>query len=261
MTTDNFIPHLGGECPVADDTLIDVKWRNDAIWYALDSARIRWSHDNRDYDIIGWRLAESSKQKKQVQCDWVLVPREIFNSFPEINVNNYSHDDVCKLNAWGCEMLLSVRLDPSQELSEPVAEIFQNKYGLPEIKVLGGIKYATTIAKYPTVKLYTHAPDSAQAILALEADRDALKAEVERLINRLELSEYGYDGIHCRDETIELLEIEIDEIEKENGKLITNKAELLEALKDIISLEHVPPNSGIARTIARSIIEKMEGKQ
>ena len=31
---------------------------------------------------------------------WVMVPLEIVNRFPEINHNNYDHDDACALNAW-----------------------------------------------------------------------------------------------------------------------------------------------------------------
>src|ERR1700722_18650399 len=37
--------------------------------------------------------------------DFYLVPREIIDQFPEINVNNYDHDDACALNAWGCEVV------------------------------------------------------------------------------------------------------------------------------------------------------------
>lgn len=37
-------------------------------------------------------------------------------------------------------------------------------------------------------------------------------------------------------------------------------AELVEALEAIISLEHIPTNFGVARTIARSAIAKVKGK-
>ena len=38
---------------------------------------------------------------------WTLVPTEILDAFPEINPSNYDHDDACRLNAWGVELVLS----------------------------------------------------------------------------------------------------------------------------------------------------------
>ena len=42
-----------------------------------------------------------------VNGGWKLVPVEILDRFPEINKNNYNHDDVCNLNAWGVELVLA----------------------------------------------------------------------------------------------------------------------------------------------------------
>ena len=42
-----------------------------------------------------------------VNGGWKLVPVEILDRFPEINQNNYNHDDVCNLNAWGVELVLA----------------------------------------------------------------------------------------------------------------------------------------------------------
>ena len=42
-----------------------------------------------------------------VNGGWKLVPVEILGRFPEINQNNYNHDDVCNLNAWGVELVLA----------------------------------------------------------------------------------------------------------------------------------------------------------
>jgi hypothetical protein len=41
--------------------------------------------------------------------EWVLVPREIVDRFPEINPSNYDHGDACVLNAWGVELVRAVR--------------------------------------------------------------------------------------------------------------------------------------------------------
>lgn len=38
---------------------------------------------------------------------WTLVPTEILDAFPEINPSSYDHDDACRLNAWGVELVLS----------------------------------------------------------------------------------------------------------------------------------------------------------
>lgn len=36
---------------------------------------------------------------------YVLVPVELIDAFPEINPSNYDHDQACKLNAWGCQVV------------------------------------------------------------------------------------------------------------------------------------------------------------
>ena len=40
---------------------------------------------------------------------YVLVPKEILDSFPEINPSNYDHGNVCTLNAWGVELVLATQ--------------------------------------------------------------------------------------------------------------------------------------------------------
>lgn len=35
----------------------------------------------------------------------VLVPVELIDAFPEINPSNYDHDQACRLNAWGCQVV------------------------------------------------------------------------------------------------------------------------------------------------------------
>jgi len=42
--------------------------------------------------------------------EFYLVPREIIDQFPEININNYDHDDTCALNAWGCDVVTNAKL-------------------------------------------------------------------------------------------------------------------------------------------------------
>ena len=38
---------------------------------------------------------------------WAVVPRDVLDRFPEINPSNYDHDDACRLNAWGVELVLA----------------------------------------------------------------------------------------------------------------------------------------------------------
>lgn len=47
------------------------------------------------------------QQSESVPDGWKFVPAEIIDRFPEINPSNYSHDDVCNLNAWGVELVLT----------------------------------------------------------------------------------------------------------------------------------------------------------
>lgn len=34
-----------------------------------------------------------------------LIPKELLDSFPEINHYNYDYDDICELNSWGIQVV------------------------------------------------------------------------------------------------------------------------------------------------------------
>ncbi|KGT98482.1 hypothetical protein [Dickeya fangzhongdai] len=76
--------------------------------------------DNPDYmDFamgVGWIAwqgrADLSGNSPVIPDGWALVPLEIIDKFPEINVVNYNHDDVCALNSWGCELVLAAAPQP-----------------------------------------------------------------------------------------------------------------------------------------------------
>lgn len=56
---------------------------------------------------------ESRTPPAQVPDGFVLVPRELLDRFPEINLANYGQDEVDALNAWGIEVVLyETSLDP-----------------------------------------------------------------------------------------------------------------------------------------------------
>lgn len=50
--------------------------------------------------------------------------RNLDENFPELNLNNYNHEDVEKLNGWGIEvvMLIPALLDAAEELDRLKAE-------------------------------------------------------------------------------------------------------------------------------------------
>lgn len=43
---------------------------------------------------------------------YALVPEELIDAFPEINPSNYDHDQACRLNAWGCEVVTCAAPEP-----------------------------------------------------------------------------------------------------------------------------------------------------
>lgn len=78
-------------------------------WYGGDPDDLSdWSDcmlQARDALALPSEAAAVATQEPQAAGDFYLVPREIIDQFPEINVNNYDHDDACALNAWGCQVV------------------------------------------------------------------------------------------------------------------------------------------------------------
>jgi len=54
------------------------------------------------------RFGEPAVQRE----GWVSVPIEIIDRFPEINMGNYSDDNVYELNNWGIEIVQSIQAAP-----------------------------------------------------------------------------------------------------------------------------------------------------
>lgn len=91
-----------------------------------------------------------------------------------------------------------------------------------------------------------HGRDSAELRSLCQArddarkERDQLKAEVERLKNRLEVDpRHDYDGISTRDATVKVLDEQVDQLKAENERL---KAES-EALRDDIEQNQYDANA------------------
>ena len=103
---------------------------------------------------------------------YVMVPVELIDSFPEINPNNYSHDEVCDLNAWGCDLVLAAIAAAPKAEPQPS----------------DGAKDAATVKDSLTAGKAQMERDSAE-LRRLCAERDQLKAENERLYYQLGHSE------------------------------------------------------------------------
>lgn len=58
----------GGECPVEEDTLVDVRFRNGADDRNIEANHLRWSHKNLTADIIAYRLQKPT-ESEQVRSD------------------------------------------------------------------------------------------------------------------------------------------------------------------------------------------------
>jgi hypothetical protein len=91
--------------------------------YALDLRRNASGGDDYPYDFakgVADYLGVLIKRANGVEGEFYLVPREIIDQFPEININNYDHDDACALNAWGCEVVTNARTRrfPTKEAAE-----------------------------------------------------------------------------------------------------------------------------------------------
>ena len=60
---DGWIPWSGGECPLDLLTQVDVRYRNSGeliIGSTCLAGAYDWSHDERDYDIIAYRIVKES---------------------------------------------------------------------------------------------------------------------------------------------------------------------------------------------------------
>ena len=73
------------------------------------SAKADPENDTETLEELNERIAPiwNNRAQQSAPAGYVMVPVEMIDSFPEINPNNYSHDQVCDLNAWGCDLVLA----------------------------------------------------------------------------------------------------------------------------------------------------------
>lgn len=78
---------------------------------------VAWMYPDQDGPLRGKVFVGGAKQgdiplyaapvATSVTEGYALVPEALLDQFPEINPLNYDHDDVCALNAWCVELVLS----------------------------------------------------------------------------------------------------------------------------------------------------------
>lgn len=64
----------GGECPVPDDALVEVQFRNRTAFHVAknsDANLLRWSQDGSDMDIIAYRMSMPSEKYAQFEASQV----------------------------------------------------------------------------------------------------------------------------------------------------------------------------------------------
>ena len=67
------------------------------------------AYDDQGYKIAAGRYALYPADAKlyAIPPGYAVVPAEILDRFPEINTSNYDHEDACRLNDWGIEVVLA----------------------------------------------------------------------------------------------------------------------------------------------------------
>lgn len=72
--SDGWISWGGGECPVPDDALVEVQFRNRTAFHVAktsDANLLRWSQDGSDMDIIAYRMSMPSEKYAQFEASQV----------------------------------------------------------------------------------------------------------------------------------------------------------------------------------------------
>lgn len=68
---DGWIEWGGGECPIPDDALVEVQFRNRTAFHVAktsDANLLRWSQDGSDMDIIAYRMSMPSEKYAQFEA-------------------------------------------------------------------------------------------------------------------------------------------------------------------------------------------------
>jgi hypothetical protein len=190
------------QCPICEctdtrmeDVVATGEWRvrcekcgcQTCWWHSEQAARRAWNTRAAGHAQTG---------QQQTGGDFYLVPREIIDQFPEININNYDHDDACAVNAWGCEVVTNANpaFGPSDtstastaqtpatsNVEETVSRIMVIRNGM----ILDGDAEAL-IRK----EIANHTKRPASGVLAEVAAERARQIEVE-----------GYDAAHDDEHT------------------------------------------------------------
>lgn len=84
---------------------VEARGRNYTVQDRLDELNYYIGRGNK-YEI---RKLYTHPPVPSVPEGYQLVPVDLLDAFPEINPSNYDHDDACRLNAWGVELVLAAK--------------------------------------------------------------------------------------------------------------------------------------------------------
>ena len=115
-----------------------------------------------------------------------LVPVELIDRFPEINPNNYNHDDARTLNAWGVELVLAA-VDAPAVQGKPAPQS-------PPDDPLGGLEHRADGES----NFYTLSRPTGNWVARIQFNGELHTHEQERILNAMlgdRNVRYG-DGYH-----------------------------------------------------------------
>lgn len=101
-----------------DDDAHAIAWAEDEI-ASLRKECASVSEIANNLDAENYRLSSRSPSPDTGTPEgWVLVPKEVLDRFPELNMSNYDENDVYALNSWGIELVTATPPSPESQTGE-----------------------------------------------------------------------------------------------------------------------------------------------
>jgi len=117
------VGNLRAELDAATTQIDQLQWevKGVAEWQS-EYQRVKAELDALERRVQYWR-DKAKFSVPSIPDGYELVPADLLDAFPEINTNNYSHDDVWALNAWGVEVVLAAAKNRHDDIN--VADLIQ----------------------------------------------------------------------------------------------------------------------------------------
>ena len=125
----DWIDWYGGECPVQEETLVDVKYRNGEMrtcvkamnWRESAPRATAWEHKSVPFDIIAYRIAEEEKKVSESKLTVVYDQASIWED--DLCLAKLSIDDSCVNVAINGLHTLSSWRELSAKIEATIAEM------------------------------------------------------------------------------------------------------------------------------------------